>query len=85
MLTDVKFSQIFASKVKHYLPSEVAKASITAGLPVTSVPLLLEGLLTRNDTLLAGVPGISLAIFDLAEKAVSQSYADSFRFVGTLC
>jgi hypothetical protein len=63
------------------LPGEVAKASITAGLPVTSVPLLLEGLLTRNDTLLAGVPGISLAAFGAAEKAVSQPYADSFRFV----
>jgi len=48
---------------------------------VTSVPMLVEGILTQNTTLLLTVPGNSLAVILAAEKAVPQAYADSFRFV----
>jgi hypothetical protein len=54
---------------------------IKAGLPATSVPLLLEGISTQNITLLGAVPGNSLAVIEAAETAVPQAYADSFRFV----
>jgi hypothetical protein len=50
-------------------------------LPVTSVPLLLDGILTQNATLLATMPGNSLAVIIAAEKSVAQAYADSFRYV----
>jgi len=60
--------------------SKIAKAVIEAGLPITSVPLLVEGVLTENLSLLATVPGNSPAIA-AADKAVPQGYADSFRFV----
>jgi hypothetical protein len=63
------------------VPSEVGKAVIAAGLPVASVPLLLEGITTENITILAAVPGNSLAVIEAAEKWVPQAYADSFRFV----
>lgn len=38
----VVFSQIFASKLRTFLPSAIARQTIEAGLPTSSVPALIE-------------------------------------------
>lgn len=78
----VIFSQIFASKVEKYLPALVAERSVAAGLPVTSVEALLVGITSGSAALLEKVPGITPTIIAVAEAAIAQAYADSFRYLG---
>ncbi|CZR69531.1 uncharacterized protein PAC_19431 [Phialocephala subalpina] len=79
----VVFSSIFQAKLKANLPKEVSAAVIAAGLPPTSVELLLHAVFQSNDTdaTLAKVPGITLKIGDAIAPAVAQSYADSWRYI----
>jgi MFS family permease len=79
----VVFSSIFEAKLKANLPKEVSAAVIAAGLPPTSVPLLLYAVFVSNDTdaTLATVPGITLRVGEAIAPAVAQSYADSWRYI----
>lgn len=77
----VIFSQIFAAKVKHYVPLEVAEQTIKAGLPPTSVTALIEAIFARNIALLEKVPGVTPLIIATAEAAVADGYSQSFRYV----
>lgn len=79
----VVFSSIFEAKIKANLPKDVTAAVLAAGLPQSSIDLLLYAVFVSNDTnaALAKVPGITLNIGEAIAPAVAQSYADSWRYI----
>ncbi|KAL4981914.1 major facilitator superfamily domain-containing protein [Aspergillus falconensis] len=77
----VIFSQIFASKIEDFLPEEVAKEAIKAGLPQTSIPSFLQALLARQESALMAVPGVTPAIIAAGENGAAKAYAHGFKFV----
>ncbi|KAL5048548.1 hypothetical protein BDW71DRAFT_195854 [Aspergillus fruticulosus] len=77
----VIFSQIFASKIEDFLPEEVAKEAIKAGLPQTSIPSFLQALLARQESALMVVPGVTPAIIAAGENGAAKAYAHGFNFV----
>jgi len=77
----VIFSQIFAAKVKKYIPAAIATAAVKAGLAPAAVPLLVDGLLTGNVTMIEMIPGITPTLIGVASEAMSVGYAEAFRYV----
>lgn len=78
------FYSILRTRVASDLPGRVARAVLPLGFPLTSLPTLLEGVTTSNQTLLALVPGVSPQIIGAAVEAVKLSYAAAFRSVSLL-
>jgi len=84
LLTDFSVSMYYSilrSRVASDLPGRVTGAVLPLGLPLTSVPKLLEGIAASNQTLLGLVPGVSPAIIEAAIGALKLSYAAAFRLV----
>jgi hypothetical protein len=75
------FYSVLRSRVASDLPGRVTRAVLPLGIPVTSLPTLLEGVTTSNQTLLGLVPGVSPPIIAAAVEAVKLSYAAAFRSV----
>ncbi|KAJ5239848.1 hypothetical protein N7468_004467 [Penicillium chermesinum] len=77
----VIFSQIFASKIKSFLPEEVADEALKAGLPQSSLPAFLQALSTKQESALMAVRGVTPTILAAAERGVGNAYAHAFKFV----
>lgn len=56
-------------------------AVIDAGLPLSSVPELIEALSLRNPSAIERIPGISMSIISIATTGVKQAYSDAFKVV----
>lgn len=74
-------SQVFEAKLKVKLPAYAATAALKAGLPATSLDLLLYDALLGHPESIPTIPGITPAILDAFSEAVAQAYADSFRYI----
>jgi hypothetical protein len=70
---------IVHSRVGFTWASNSGQATLPLGLPQQSLPLLLEGLLSQNVTLIELVPGITPAIINAATVATQDTYANAFR------
>lgn len=77
----VIFSQVFASKVKTYVPNEIAKETILAGLPPTSAQALILAIMTRNTDQIAKIPGVTPQVLAAAAAATKSGYSKSFKYV----
>ncbi|OJJ07749.1 hypothetical protein ASPVEDRAFT_155531 [Aspergillus versicolor CBS 583.65] len=77
----VIFSQIFAAKLKHFLPEDVGKAVAEAGLPVSAIPESLQALLGGNQDALSHIPGVTEDVLAAAQEARAHAYAHGFKFV----
>ncbi|KAH7383432.1 major facilitator superfamily domain-containing protein [Cadophora sp. MPI-SDFR-AT-0126] len=77
----VIFSQIFTSKVKVLVPGEIAKRTIEAGLPISSVESLVGAIMLNNPVLTEHVPGITPQILSAAREALRDGYSNSFKYV----
>lgn len=79
------FTAIYAAAVNTrsatYVPTYVAEAAVSAGLPRSSVGAFVEALATKNNAELAAIPGINPSIIGAGVKALLQALADSFRVV----
>ena len=76
------YSSILQSKMKELIPANVGAAALKAGLPPSSLPLLIE-ILTGVDTKTAitAVPGVTPDITVAATLALKEGYIDSFRYI----
>ncbi|CZR69618.1 related to potential drug facilitator PEP5 [Phialocephala subalpina] len=74
------FSSIYANQMSKNLPTGVAKAVVTAGLPTASVSQFLGALLNSVGEVTA-VPGVSPEIIGTAVIAIKNISAQSFRYV----
>jgi hypothetical protein len=64
-----------------HLPSNVAQAAIQAGLPASSVPEFVTGLVGQNTTALLATPGVSPTIIGAGADALLDTYLKGFRNV----
>jgi hypothetical protein len=71
------YSTILDNKVKSIAPPAISEAALQAGLPASSV----TSLLINYSLNITAVPGMNTNIATAVQGAVSQSYADSFRYV----
>ncbi|KAL6704665.1 hypothetical protein ACN47E_007947 [Coniothyrium glycines] len=72
------YSSILATESTKYIPQKVSKAALAAGLPPSSLSILLSSI-TSGD--FSAVPGISPEIVAATSTAVKEAYATSFRTV----
>lgn len=75
------FSAAVNNRLPILVPKEVAPAVIVAGLPRTSVPAFIKGLVAHNETLVRSIPGVTPAILGAGMAAFKQAEADSLRVV----
>lgn len=73
------FVAILTAKSEVLLPAAVAKAALAAGLPETSLPALVGGLLTPNATLLASAEGVTPEILAASMVGVKEGCASPVR------
>lgn len=77
----VIFTQIFTSKITKFMPTEIAKATIAAGLPPSSLPDLLMALGSGDSAAIQQVPGVTPQIMYAMSVGMKEAYAQSFRFI----
>lgn len=77
----VIFSVIFASKLENFIPDELSKDAIQAGLPSSSMTTFLQALLSGRKTVIMDVPGVNPSIITAAEHGVAKAYSHGFKFV----
>lgn len=74
-------STVLNQRLNAYIPSYIAAAAISAGLPPTSLQAFIPALLSQSQALLAQVPGVSNEIIGAAAGALKTAYADGIRVV----
>lgn len=74
-------SQVFESKIKVKVVQYAEAAALKAGLPASSLPLLLLDGLGGYPQNIPKIPGITPAVIEAFTKSVAQAYADSWRYV----
>lgn len=72
------YSSILATESARYIPQKVTPAALAAGLPRSSLPVLLKSIALGD---FSAVPGISTEIIAATSAAVKDAYAMSFRTV----
>lgn len=55
---------VWTQKLGTVLPKYIAEAGLKAGLRKTSLPLFVVGIASRNMTLAASAPGVTIAALD---------------------
>jgi Fungal trichothecene efflux pump (TRI12) len=78
------YSAAVQSRLDDYIPSYIAKAAATAGLPVDSLSAFVEALATNQSDKLASIPGVTPSIITGCVHALQQAYADGLRVVPTI-
>lgn len=71
----------FNTRLKTYLPTYIAKAASTAGLPAASLPAFIEALSGGDTAALAKVPGVTPTVITQGALALQHAFADSLRIV----
>lgn len=72
---------MFSAKLQSNLAPKVASATLPLGLPLSSLPLLLQALAVHNEEALSEVPGITPAIVAAGIEGLKQGYVIAFRYV----
>ncbi|KAL1598144.1 hypothetical protein SLS59_007154 [Nothophoma quercina] len=72
------YSSILTTESSKYLPQKVTPAALSAGLPESSLPALLQGIVAGD---LSSIPGITPEILDAVGAAVKDAYARSYQTV----
>lgn len=70
---------IFNSALSTEIPGKIAAAALPLGLPPTSLGMLIGGITTHDEEILAHVPGITPEIIGAASQALVQAYGVGFR------
>ncbi|OQU99102.1 hypothetical protein CLAIMM_04789 [Cladophialophora immunda] len=75
------FYSILRSRVSANLPPRVTDAVLALGLPESSLPEVLQGVASFNQTMINEAPGVTPAIAEAAVYAGKLAYAASFRVI----
>ncbi|OAL34592.1 hypothetical protein AYO20_06222 [Fonsecaea nubica] len=75
------FYSILRSRVSANLPPRVTDAVLALGLPESSLPGVLQGVASFNQTMINEAPGATPAIAEAAVYAGKLAYAASFRVI----
>jgi hypothetical protein len=74
-------SAIFHSRISKLLPSKIAAAALSNGLPDSSLPALIAALANNKADELEKVPGITPKIIGASVVALKEAYLESFKSV----
>ncbi|RSL54650.1 hypothetical protein CEP53_007376 [Fusarium sp. AF-6] len=77
----VIFTQTFNSKLAHYLPKAVSTFAIKSGLEPSTIPTLMQAVMTQDYSILEGVPGVTEQFLGGLIGARAQAYADAYRYI----
>jgi hypothetical protein len=80
-LTTIPDTAIFHSRITKLVPDKVSEAALQTGLPLSSVPALIAGLLAGDSSELSTVPGITPQVINAASRALKEAYLQSFHSV----
>lgn len=75
------YSAAFETRIEKYLPTDVARAALKAGLPSGSVEAFVKALSSKDTGALSNIPGVNPAIIAAGAGALKQAYADGLRVV----
>lgn len=75
------YSAALGTRLDKYIPTYIAKATLQAGLPPTSLGPFIGALTGGNTTALQSVPGVNPAIVNAGVGALKHAYADGLRVV----
>lgn len=82
MLTHVDLDiAVFNSKITTKLPEKIAEAMMPLGLPASSLPLLIQDLVTGDMEALQQVEGVNSTIITAAVMGLKTAYMESFRYI----
>lgn len=80
-LTENLDNAIFTAKFTANLGPKIAGAVLPLGLPPSSLPALISGLASNNQTALPVVPGVTPQIIGAGVGGLFEAYNIGFRFV----
>ena len=83
-LTSIKasiFVSIYGNRLADEIPQNVPRAVVAAGLPASSVPVLMKALANGTAAAIQAVPGMTPTVLGVFTTAVKDSYSASFRTV----
>jgi hypothetical protein len=72
---------ILQTKLTEIIPSIVGTAIAKAGLPITEIPAFILALVESDFTAIAQIKGVTPAVLEAANEAVSVSYLEGFKLV----
>lgn len=75
------FSAVLGDKMSKYLPEYIAQAALRAGLPPSSLPSFVSALLSKSESALQAVPGVTPTVIGMAAEAIKQAYTDGIRYI----
>lgn len=73
------YAAILQNSLSTKLPSYVGQAAAEAGISPAFIGPFVQGLATKNTTLLQGLPGVTPLVIESGMDALKQAYADSIR------
>jgi hypothetical protein len=75
------YGAALTGRLKHNIPTYIAKAALSAGLPATSLEAFIDALAHGNTAALPNIPGLNPTIVALGVAALKQASADAVRIV----
>jgi Fungal trichothecene efflux pump (TRI12) len=75
------YGAALTGRLKHRIPTYIAKAALSAGLPATSLEAFIDALVHGNTAALSNIPGLNPTIAALGVAALKQASADAVRVV----
>lgn len=75
------YAAAFSSRIGSKLPDYISTAAIRAGLPTTSLKAFVGAFLSKDQSALTQITGITPAVITAAVVASKQAFADSVRVV----
>ncbi|KAL3456983.1 fungal trichothecene efflux pump [Aspergillus heterothallicus] len=80
-LATTMYNQIYRSKLNTLLPEAIASAAGSAGVPESSIPLLIQAYASGDEASLASIPGTSSSTLSVITHASRTAYARSFSYI----
>ena len=80
-IVSVVYATVLTNGLKTKIPEMVPPVLVKAGLPISSIPAMINALGIRTPEAYSSVPGISPEIIDLGLVAYKEAYVSSFRLV----
>lgn len=75
------YAAALSTRLGEYIPSYIAEAALSAGLPKSSLGAFIEALAGDDTAALPNIPGVTPAIINAGIIALTQAFADGIRVV----
>lgn len=80
-LAQAIYITVLNNKITDFLPQLVTEAALEGGLPQSSLPDLFAAIQSGSAAAFGQVPGMTAEIALVVQKATSQAYLETFRYI----